>query len=48
LTQGFDAVGKQQRPPAHPGRREGGLGPGMTATHDNYVETLGKQHVFKR
>ena len=42
LTDGFDALGEQQRPRPDTGRSSGGFGTGMSGTNDDHIERLGK------
>jgi hypothetical protein len=44
LPERLDALGDQQRARTHPGRREGGLGAGVTAAHHDDVERGCKAH----
>ncbi len=48
LTERFDAVGQQQRAPAHPCGGERRLGPGMAAADDDDVESSWEDHDFNR
>ncbi len=44
LAKGFDIVGQQQRAATRPGRRQGGLGAGVSAAHHDDFERIGVFH----
>ena len=48
LAERLDVVREQQRGAPHPRRRQGGLGAGVAAAHDNDVETFIELHDFQR
>jgi len=45
LAQSFDAMGQQQSPLTHTGSGERRFGPGVTASHYDYIECINECHM---